>query len=207
MFGAHLLTDEQVAAAVGGSQQAQSLVMDALAAQVKTMVAIRLAAKPGQAHLVEDLAQQSLLAILQNLSSLKSSSVVALKAFASTIVARRVADHLRQRPEQRQGRSLDSTAFVLSTAAPMRELLPATDTTPRSAAGRAELSRLAIRELGMMKPTYRQVITLAFFDQLPVKEIAVQMDLSRAATSMLLFRAMKALKSRIAQAGQTRTMP
>jgi RNA polymerase sigma factor (sigma-70 family) len=207
MFGATSLTDAQVTAAVNGSQADQSLVMESLAPQVKSMVAIRLAPTPGQAHLVEDLSQQAMMAIIESLATLRTPSVVALKAFASTIVARRVCDFLRERQPDRRVFSLDSTAFFLSTGAHGRDLLPGTDTTPRSAAGRAELSRLAIMELGTMKQSYRQIITLAFFDQLPVDEICEKMNLSRAATTMLLFRAITALREKILPTRENRTMP
>ena len=206
MFRWNELSDDQVAEAIAGSTSAQAAVMEALAGQVKAMVAVRLAATPGQSHLVEDLSQQALIAILESFSKIKRPSVVALKGFASTIVTRKVCDFLRSRKSQRQGLSLDSTVHFLSTNAHWRDVLPASDTTPRSRAGRAELLRLAHGELKHMKDSYQQVLTLALVDQLPVSEICTQMGLSRAATSMLLFRAMRALKKRVTKPNPTRTV-
>ncbi len=49
-------------------------------------------------------------------------------------------------------------------------------------------------ELGGLKAEYREAITLAFFDQMTTRDIAQRMELSRPAASMLLLRAVKALR-------------
>ena len=63
---------------------------------------------------------------------------------------------------------------------------------------RAELTERLISALGRLSAQYREVITLAFFDQLPVSEIAQQQGVSRAASSMLLLRAVQALRRSLA---------
>jgi RNA polymerase sigma factor (sigma-70 family) len=75
--------------------------------------------------------------------------------------------------------------------------------SPRTVVERAEqLNRLMI-ELGQLKPAYRDVITLAFFDQLPMDDIARRMDISRAAASMLLLRAVRTLRRNMTGSSQT----
>jgi RNA polymerase sigma factor (sigma-70 family) len=104
------------------------------------------------------------------------------------------------------GGSLDSTVGVFSNAGPLWQFLSVSGTSPHSAVERAELAAQLIAELGRLKPQHREVITLAFFDQLPVSEIAAQMGVSRPAASMLLIRAVQTLRrhmtgsSRVAKA-------
>lgn len=52
-------------------------------------------------------------------------------------------------------------------------------------------------ELGNLKPEHREAITLAFFDQMTTREIAERMGMSRPAASMLLLRAVTALRHRM----------
>ena len=49
-------------------------------------------------------------------------------------------------------------------------------------------------ELGGLKSEYREAITLAFFDQMTTHDIGERMELSRPAASMLLLRAVNALR-------------
>jgi RNA polymerase sigma factor (sigma-70 family) len=148
---------------------------------------------------VEDLTQEALLAVADGLSSLRTATIDALKSFTSVIVARRVADFLRRfgSGPRKDVASLDSTTTGASTAGPLRDLLAASGTSPGSAVANVEQLQLVLDELGSLKPEYRDVIALAFFDQIPTAEIAERMGLSRPAASMLLIRAVKTLRRNI----------
>ena len=52
-------------------------------------------------------------------------------------------------------------------------------------------------ELAHLREEYRGAITMAFFDQLSTAQIAEQMGTTRQAASMLLLRAVKALRKRL----------
>ena len=199
MYGAESINDETVRAAVQGVASERNKVLEALASQVRAMITIRLSPTPAQFHAVEDLAQQSLIALSEGLTQLRDARVTTLKSFASVVVGRKVADFLRQNNNSKP-RSLDSHDGSLpdgSAFGPLREILPASTISPRSLAVRADAIRQVVAELGRLKRNYREIITFAFFDQLPVNEISERMEMTRPAASMLLVRAVKTLRRNI----------
>lgn len=201
MFGAHQASDELVAAAVTGEPQALDRLLRAAAPQVRLMVAARLSADARQYAAVEDISQVACMSIIKSLPTLKSCTASGFKAFASTIVSRRVADHLRNKQRVGGGgvASLDSTVAGLPDAGPLWQFLSASGTSPLSAADRADAFARVMKELGRLKPEHRDVITLALCDQLSTTEIAEQMDISRPAVSMLLIRALNAIRKKLGQ--------
>lgn len=168
----------------------------ALAPQVRAMVLIRLAPGINQDHAVEDLSQQALMDIIAGLPTLRNPIVVALKRFASTVVSRRVADFIKSGriAQGRAAASLDSSIAALSSVAFMKDLVAASDVSPRSIAARAEQTRAVLEEMGHLKQEHRSAIALAFFDQLPIADIAEHFGISRPAASMLLLRAVRTLR-------------
>jgi RNA polymerase sigma factor (sigma-70 family) len=210
MFGTAELTDEVVRVAADGSRPATDQVLEALGPQVWLMVAARLSPTPAQIHAVDDVAQQVMLVLAKRISRLEQRTVAGLRAFVAGVVRREVAALYRRRGRDagagRRVRSLDSTLGSGTGAAPLWQFLSGSATSPRSAADRAELTARLISELGRLKDDYRQIITLAFCDQLPMRDIAKEMSLSRPAASMLLIRAVRALRRKMGvatQAGQT----
>lgn len=199
MFGAETISDEVLASACRGSPADRGRVLAAMADQVRIMVQVRLAVTPAQQHAAEDLTQQALVDIAGALSTLRQPTVGALKSAASTIVARRVADYLRsgQLAEAREMRSLDSSVHDLSRESPLWSLLSASGISPKSAVMQRESIERLMGELGRLRGIYREVIAMAFFDQLPVNEIGERIGLKRAAASMLLLRAMRTLRRNI----------
>ena len=192
MFIAKTMTDDMVRTAAEGAADQREQLLGQLAPQVRAMVVSRLSPTPAQFPAVEDLTQQSLLAVSAGLTRLRHRTVAALKSFASVVVARKVADFIR-----RAGtpvRSLDSTAPGASSSVPLWTVLSIGGPTPASAVANAEQIELVIGQMGGLRPRHREVILLAFFDQLPIPEIAQRMGLSGPATSMLLWRAMGTLR-------------
>ena len=82
----------------------------------------------------------------------------------------------------------------MSGAGPLWQFISASGTSPPSAVERAELTRRLMLELGKLKPTYREVIALAIFDELPMRVVAERMHTTRPAASMLLIRAVQTLR-------------
>ena len=199
MTGLVALTDELICAAAAGEVRARDGLTAALVLQVRMMVAARLSAQNGQMEDVEDISQAVLVGLVGSLAGLTHRTVGGLKAFLSTIVSRRVADHLRARSSERAGprASLDSTVAQLSSAGPLWQFLSLSGTSPLSAADRAEQCSRVLAELGNLKVEHREVITYAFFDQLATAEIAERMEISRPAASMLLIRALNNLRRRL----------
>jgi RNA polymerase sigma factor (sigma-70 family) len=198
MFGAVELTDGLVAAAVGGADLARAQLLEALRPQVWLMVMGRLKPTLVQWGAVDDLGAQVMLAVAEGLGRLEQRTVRGLKAFVSGIVTHKVADFLRTDGEPGGAhpaiRSLDSNVTGFTDAGPLHEFLSASGTSPLSAAERSERLHRLMLELSRLKDAYRQVLTLALLDELPVAEIAVQMQLTPAAVSMLLIRAVRTLR-------------
>src|SRR5262245_3167554 len=154
-----LLTDEQVLAAVNGISDAREAVLRALARRIPAMVCVRLNPSAAQHHVVEDLSQDVLLSISEGLPRMRETTALALKSMPSVITARRVADYLRVKGEsQSPTHSLDAGLHGTTTTLFMRDLIPATSLTPRSAAVRAEGVRHTMSELSRLKDEYRDVI-------------------------------------------------
>ncbi|MCO6437602.1 MAG: sigma-70 family RNA polymerase sigma factor [Phycisphaerae bacterium] len=197
MLGSAQITDELVAAAVADTAaSARERIAQALFPQVRTMVTARLAANPDRVNAVEDIAQQAMLAVHAGLDRLENRTVVGLKAFVSRIVANKVVDHLRRKPGVGKAplNSLDSAATGFSEAMPLWQLLSASGTSPLSAVARSDDVQRLFAALGRLKEEHREIITLAFFDQLPTSEIAAELGITRPAASMRVIRAVEALR-------------
>ncbi len=209
MFGAAELNDDLVVAAVNG-QDDGGRVLELVSPQVRLMVTARLSPTPAQFHSVEEVSQIAMVALADGLPRLRNPTVSGLRAFMSGIVSRTVADHLKGRGEGDltgpRARSLDSTVAGMGgargngrscDAGPLWQFLSASGRSPGSDVARGELFERVMTELGRLKDEHREVITLAFFDQMPTRDIAQRMGLSRPAASMLLLRALKTLRRTI----------
>ena len=206
MLGTADITDEQVASSVGGSEQDTDYVLRAMESQVRLMVSARLSPTPAQYHAVEEIAHLAMVGLSEGISRLERQTVAGLKAFVSGIVSRKVSDFLKRRGGGDfvgpTAQSLDSTVTAISGASPLWQFLSADGTSPSSAADRADRFAWLLKELGKLKPEYREIITLAFFDQLPTREIAERMGISRPAASMQLIRAVKSLRRNMTGSSQ-----
>ena len=201
MLGAHEINDELVAAAASGETEALDDLMTAMSPQVRLMVAARLSADAGRYAAVDDISQAACLDIVESLPTLRLRTAAGFRSFASTIVSRRVADHLRTKKRIGADRvvSLDSTVAGISDAGPLWRFLSASGTTPTGAADRADVFARVMRELGSLKQEHRDAITFALCDQLTTAEIAERLGVSRPAASMLLIRALNALRRKLGQ--------
>jgi len=201
MFGASSITDDLVKAAAAGSTDASDRLFKQLMPQVRAMIIARLAPSRHQLQVVDDLCQQTLTGVAEGLPGLEICTAAGLKAFVSTIVSRRVIDFIRRTPQRGHAGAptgLDSAYVEASTMVPKWMLLAADDTTPSSKFGRGEAMRRVLAEMASLKPEHREIVTLAFFDQLTTAEIAERLELSRSAAGMLLLRAVRTLKRRLA---------
>jgi len=194
--GSEEAADAWVRAAAGGSEADRERVLSMLTLRVRAMVLARLAPAPSQFHVVDDLVQQSLADVSEKLGELRTATFAGLRSFASVIVARRVVDYLRSASKP-GGMTLRLSAADSSIVEWLSRSLPASGRSPRSAAARAEEAERMLLELGKMKEHQREILTLAFFDQLSLDEISERLGMSRAAASMALVRAIRALRGRL----------
>lgn len=196
--------DEAVLAASNGDLQKRAHVIACMAEPVRAMVVVRLAPSAMRAQDVDDIVQDALTAISEGLPSMRAPTVGTLRAFASTIVSRKVANYLSndKRRSNEQAISLDLPAGDGSSVGALRHLLSASGISPGSAAARREQIHNLLVHLAALKDAHREVITMTVIDQLPIAEVAERMNLTRPATSMLLFRAMKTLRRNITGSSQ-----
>lgn len=201
MFGAAELSDDVVRAAAAGSRVDLARVSEVLQPQVRLMVIGRLAPTPAQFDAVDETTQEVVLALTTGITRLEHRTVDGLRAFLSGIVTRQVAQLLKRRQKGNGGgrpvRSLDSTVCDASGALPRGHLLSASGMSPGSVAARDEEIERLMSELGRLTPRYRDVLILAFFDQLSPCQIAAELGISPKAAAMLLKRALRALRQKI----------
>ena len=207
MYGVEKLADEVVQRAVGGERRDMERVAEALLPQVRVMVSARLAAHPGLFDVVDEIAQAVMIAVSSALPRLENRTVGGLRSLVSVVVSRRVADYLRRKKRAKLGgspvKSLDTTVMRVSEIGPLWKFLSVSGPSPLSEAREADQVSLVMSELGQLKEEYREVITLALFDQLRTAEIAERLGISRRAASMLLLRAIRALRRRVTGSSQT----
>lgn len=188
-------TDELVSRAIGGDRAARDEIASLLMPRVRAMVVVRLTPRGSQFDIVDDLAQKSLVGVLEGIPKLRAPTTAALFAFASIVVSRRVIDHLRESNGAGDPvRSIDRNVTEGSSLRFLRDLLTASGLTPHRAAAQAETIERMLVELGRLKSEHREIIAMAFFDQLAMSDIAERMEISRPAASMLLIRALKSLR-------------
>jgi len=196
------LQDEtvQLAAETGGLHLDR--LIEGIEPHVHRMVIGRLNPRPNQLHAAEEVSQEVLIAVASSLPSLQNRSAAGFRAFLSTIVDHKVIDRIRlqSRPGKRTGaiKSIYSTVAGNSSPARLVALLSQTGATPMTEADRAEEVSRMLSCMEDLKPEYRRVLTYAFFDQLRTAEVAECMGISRAAASMLLLRAVRALRAEMA---------
>jgi len=196
--------DELIRLAAAGERTQIEQLVACLQPCVQRMVIARLSPKPNQWHAVEEIAQEALVGVTKGLPSLVRCDAVGFRAYVSSIVDHKVADRIRQqsRPGKRTGsfRSLYSTFSGSSSAGGLVAWISDSGDTPLTAADQAEQIESMLRHLGKLKEEYRRVLTYAFFDQLKTAEIAELMGISRPAASMMLLRAVRALRSSMIEA-------
>jgi RNA polymerase sigma factor (sigma-70 family) len=194
------LTDEDVVAAVGGSRDHIERIAETVRPRLHLMVTARLSPTRAQHHDVEDLIQMCSMAVTSGLPQLANRTVGGLKAYTSVIVSRKVADYIAARrdgPRRQAPASLDSTMLQGTSAGPVWQLLSASGTMPPSAAGRADELAAVLNELAALSPQEREIINLAFFDELTTEQMGSVLGISRGAASMRLLRAVRALRARM----------
>ncbi len=198
------LTDEQVAAAVRGAEDALPWVLEAIAPRVRAMVTARLNPTSTDFHATDELVQLSMVALSSGIPRLKNKTVVGLRSFASGIVVRKVADYLGRRGEGDltgpRHASLDST----SAYARAWQYLSASGTLPGRTIEQNDQLALVLTEISRLRQDDRELIAMAFFDQIPTNEIADHLGLSRRAASMRLMRAVRRLRHRLLNSDQAK---
>lgn len=205
MIGAAQLTDDLVASAINGSSEAAATIAVTLEPQVRLMVTARLSHTPDRFNTIDDIVQLVMMGLDGNLNRITIPTVGGLKAYVSRIVSNKVADHIRRPPAEtaKTGvRSLDSAIDAFSNAGPIWQFLSDDGTSPLSAVARRDEFNRVMHELGQLRDADREIITLAFFDQLASSQIADMLNITRPAASMRLIRAIESLRRNVTGSSQ-----
>ncbi len=205
MIGAAQLTDDIVADAINGSASAAATIATTLEPQVRLMVTARLSSTPDRFNAIDDIVQLVMMGLGGNITRITIPTVGGLKAYVSRIVSNKVADHIRRPPAEtaRTGvRSLDSAIDAFSNAGPIAQFLSDGGTSPLSAIARRDEFNRIMHELGQLRKPERELITLAFFDQLSTAQIAEIHGITRPAASMRLIRAIETLRRNVTGSSQ-----
>ncbi|NOG53027.1 MAG: sigma-70 family RNA polymerase sigma factor [Planctomycetes bacterium] len=195
-------SDDDVAAAAGGDADSRDVIAQAMGPLVRMMVIARLKPSRDQWHVIDDLSQQVMVGVLTGLERLERRTVQGLKAYASRIVSHKVADYLKQprSPEAVRGEASPASPHGnvrwsdRSSMITLWRLVSAGGPSPRTRYEQQETLSQMLSALSTLKDSYQEVITHAFFDQMLMSDIARMMGMSRPAASMLLIRAIKALR-------------
>lgn len=196
--GPDRLTDSLVQAAAAGDRLAQEQLLDTLRGRVGAMLSARLAPHHAHRDIIDDLVQETLLSLSLRITALNQRTVQGLRSYLSVVVRNRVFKHLKDatsRPWPAAPRSLQDPGIeAASSGVQLFESIRGTEPTPSSNAARAEIFRRLTAAMADLRPAYREVLTLAFFDQLNSSQIAEVLEVKRTTAAMLVMRALEALR-------------
>ncbi len=178
-----------------GDTEAREQLLDVTRPRLQIMIRARLGTDHRCWHLVEDLTQDVQLALADYLPTLTSDAPTAFRALLSRLVRNKVVDHIRREGRQPyQAEGVAAATLATATALEALQRVPASATSPSGHAARAEQIDLVLAAMANVSERHRQVLTLAFFDELETAEIGNVMQITRAAAAMLLMRAIRALE-------------
>lgn len=148
---------------------------------------------------VDDLLQETLLRAFRSIASFEGNTAEAMRLWLSGIAHHAVVDEARrlaaQKHDYRREVALAAPAAG-DSGTPARGVLdpPSPAASPSRVLRRKERLERLLEAIHALTPEHRQVVILARIEQLPIKEVAVRMGRSEKAASMLLLRALLALR-------------
>ncbi|MFO0872858.1 MAG: RNA polymerase sigma factor [Phycisphaerales bacterium] len=197
------LSDEHVKAACAGAAAILNDLLVALTPRVRLMVVARLGHPLPDANTVDEVVQAILVAVAAGIPQLRVQSVAGMLGFVSTIASRKVAAALVRRGalagSPNAPESLDARVGPDSSIGPLGSFVASGDTTPFAAAVRADQQLALLREIAVLKPDFREIVTLLVIDGISTAEAGQRLGISREAAAMRYHRAVEALRERLAK--------
>jgi len=180
---------------VSRAQKGDRESLGVLSTQVRRRVFVYLYRMTLDYHLAQDLAQETVLYMIESISRLKTTSSSSLWAWIYRSAWGIFQHHLRPQGHQRiiQKTIVDFEALLKMTIENQENSL--------EQAERSELFEAVCRSLNQLEAKYRNVLTLRCFEQLSYAEIASVMGGSELQTRCLFFRAKHALKRHLHNRG------
>ncbi len=192
------LTNELVAAAAAGDAIAIDRLIRWTIPAIRDLALVRLAARPGRFHTVEEIVQETAQAIANGVGRLSEPTVIRYKAYVRGIVDHKVADHLRRAahalPFVDDLRAAGDTLSGLESRTGLLEMFGASTAGPGTKVARNEQVAAVVLAVARLAPDHNEAIELAFFCGLTTAEMGEQLGIGRNAAAMRLLRAIRALK-------------
>ncbi len=201
--GGHMSTDRRRQELIQRARQGERDAFDVLAREhegpLRSLISIQLGEGLRSRVEVDDLLQETLLRAFRSIEQFRGNDDDALRGWLAGIAHHAVADRARRltagKADYRREVSLDAKAFGAScdsSPTPVEAL--SRQTSPSRMLRREERLERLLQAIQTLSPNHRQVILLTLIERLPAREVALRMDRSEKAVSMLLFRAMRALR-------------
>jgi RNA polymerase sigma-70 factor (ECF subfamily) len=180
---------------VSRAQKGDRESLGVLSAQVRRRVFVYLYRMTLDYHLAQDLAQETVLYMIESLPRLKTTSSSSLWAWIYRSAWGKLKHHLRPQGHQRivQKTIVDCEVLVKLTAETEENVL--------EQAERSELCEAICKSLSALETKHRNVLSLRCFERLSYAEIASVMGSSELRTRCLFFRAKHALKRHLHNRG------
>lgn len=173
-------------------------LMDRYRGYLKLLAEVQLDRKLRAKVDASDVVQHTFLEALQNFGQFRGGSEGELAAWLRQILSRNLADELRryqgtQRRDYRLERSLDQQLNASSLA--LARGLVARGSSPSQQAMRQESAVILADALTRLPKHYREVIVLRHVKNLPISEVALEMDRTVDGVRHLWIRALAKLRS------------
>jgi len=154
---------------------------DAVIAQYRPVVSFRVRrALGGDIPDWEDVVNEILTQVLEKVRKGEFRGESSLGTFIYTVTSRRIVDFIRQKTK------------ILKSGPE-----PSVPTDPHESLEASERADQLVRHIRMLKPKYRDVLFLFYFQELPREEVALKLGITPAKVSERLHYAQKLLRKKI----------
>jgi len=148
---------------------------------------------------VDDLLQETMLRAFRSIAQLKGETDDTLRSWLTGIAHHVVIDRARQltarKADYRREVSLDAPlAGVSGDSSSLSMEVPSPAASPSRILRREERLERLLEAIQSLTPDHRQVLILTLIERLSAKEVGLRMQRTDKAVSMLLVRAMRALR-------------
>jgi len=170
------------------AQRGNRAAFEELVRRTSRLVFGRLYLETGDAHLAEDLLQETLMRAFHGLGQLQQPAT--LRAWLLRIAQNVLTDAARREARHKRSAPARSRIDVLAS-------VPGRDSSPEEAATRAEERQQVLAILRSLPDEYRQPLTLRYIAGADYEAIETQLGLSNGSLRGLLHRGLKMLRARL----------
>jgi RNA polymerase sigma-70 factor (ECF subfamily) len=194
-------------AAIGGDGEAFEAVVDHYAGRLRWLIRLRLDAALRARVSADDVLQEAMLVASKRIGRLSIESEAAFWTWLCRVVEQRLTDmrrrHLQAAKRDARREQVRRASPDRSRPAGLEHLLSAHAASPSQRLRTAEQREILQSALTALPDSFREVIVLRILEGLSVQETARIMGRSPGAVSVLLTKAVKRLRDRLAVEGSS----